>query len=248
MNRVDAVLFDLDDTLHDDTGAYHGAADEVAREIAIEHGIDALELKAAYVAQAEHFWQRLSSESLRTQMGVLRTALWRDALAQVGMDDELLASRSAQRYHRYRTRRFAIFPGARELLVDLRAHDIMLGLLTNGFAETHRERIAVLGLADCFDAMFLADEVGMLKPDPLLFAHACMKLGSNPAHTIMVGDRYDRDIVGAIEAGLRTIWINVRSESLPLKARPPNANVSDIAGVREALTREGAFSLARKKS
>ena len=47
---VDVVLFDLDDTLHDDTFAYHSAAEEVAREVAAEHGIDALELKEAYIA------------------------------------------------------------------------------------------------------------------------------------------------------------------------------------------------------
>ena len=56
MRRIELVLFDLDDTLHDDTHAYSSAAEEVAREIAAEHGIDALALKAAYIAVAEGFW------------------------------------------------------------------------------------------------------------------------------------------------------------------------------------------------
>ena len=50
VRRIELVLFDLDDTLHDDTHAYSSAAEEVAREIAAEHGIDALALKAAYIA------------------------------------------------------------------------------------------------------------------------------------------------------------------------------------------------------
>jgi FMN phosphatase YigB (HAD superfamily) len=45
----------------------------------------------------------------------------------------------------------------------------------------------------------------------------------------MVGDRYDRDIRGALEAGLYAIWLNVRDESLPLGAKPPDATCSSIA-------------------
>jgi len=45
----------------------------------------------------------------------------------------------------------------------------------------------------------------------------------------MVGDRYDRDIAGAIEAGLYTIWVNVRDEKVPSGAPMPDAIVNSIA-------------------
>ena len=57
-----AILFDLDDTLHDDTTAFENAAEEVAREVAAEHGVDALALKEAYVSEAHGFWHRLSGK------------------------------------------------------------------------------------------------------------------------------------------------------------------------------------------
>jgi len=110
-----------------------------------------------------------------------------------------------------------------------------LGIVTNGLSETHREKIALLRISEYFDAIFLADEVGMIKPDPLLFAHACRTLGGAPAHSAMVGDRYDRDIRGALEAGLFTIWLNVRDEELPAGARPPDATCSAIADVARIL-------------
>jgi HAD superfamily hydrolase (TIGR01549 family) len=219
----------LDDTLHDDTYAYSTAAEEVAREIATEHGIDALELKAAYIAEAEGFWHRLSPLDLKVKLAKLRAAMWQAALESVGVDDVELARRSAERYNAYRVKYFALFPGVVDLLRTLRERGIKLGIVTNGLSETHREKIALLQVGEYFDAIFLSDEVGMVKPDPLLFAHACRALGGAPAHAAMVGDRYDRDIRGAMEAGLYTIWFNVRNEELPPGAAPPDATCTSIA-------------------
>lgn len=229
------VLFDLDDTLHDDTWAYQSAAEEVAREIAAEHDVDALALKAAYVAAAEGFWKGLSPQHLQVELARLRERLWRQALADVGIADPEVARRSAVSYNDRRRHLYALFPGAADLLARLRACGKRLGLVTNGFSETHRDKIALLRLGDYFDAIFIADEVGMIKPDPRLFAHACATLDGAPSRGAMVGDRYDRDIAGAREAGLYTVWLNVRNEPLPPAAPPPDATCSTLDEVGRAL-------------
>ena len=149
VRRLDIVLFDLDDTLHDDTLAYSSAAEEVAREVAAEHGIDALALKAAYIAESEGFWHRLSPEDLKVKLrgvraGPLRAGMWQNALESVGLEDEELARRSAERYNAYRTKYFTLFPGAVDLLRTLRERGVKLGIVTNGLTETHREKIAIL--------------------------------------------------------------------------------------------------------
>lgn len=233
--EIRTVLFDLDDTLHDDTYAFTTAAEEVAREVAAEHGIDALELKKAYIAEAEGFWHRLSNEQVRTKLSQLRATMWSNALGSVGLRDPQLAQRSANKYNIYRKKYFSLFPGALDLLKTLKSRNVKLGLLTNGMSETHREKIALLQIAPYFDALFLADEVGMVKPDPLLFAHACRKLESSPSVSAMVGDRYERDIAGAIEAGLYSIWVNVRGEDVPQGAPPPDVIVRSIAEVASHL-------------
>ncbi len=235
MRELEVVLFDLDDTLHDDTRAFHGAAEEVAREVAAEHGVDALALKEAYIAEANGFWHRLSATQLQTRMRSLREQLWGAALEEVGIADRDLAVRSAGNYNEYRRRYFSPFPGTVDTLRTLRSRGLRLGIVTNGFSETHREKIALLQIGEFFDAIFMPDEVGMLKPDPLLFAHACTSMGSAPLHAAMVGDRYDRDIRGARDAGLYTVWLNVRDETLPAGAPPPDATCASITGVPEAL-------------
>lgn len=230
-NKIETVLFDLDDTLHDDTYAFTTAAEEVAREVEAEHGVDALALKAAYIAEAEGFWHRLTGEQVRVRLSQLRTTMWSNALSAVGLGDAALAERSAANYNVYRKKYFALYPGALDLLRELKARGMKLGLVTNGMSETHHEKIALLQISEYFDALFLADEVGMVKPDPLLFAHACRKLESSPSVSAMVGDRYDRDMSGAIEAGLYSIWVNVRGEHLPHGAVPPDAIVGTIGEV-----------------
>lgn len=239
MRELAAVLFDLDDTLHDDTLAFRSAAEEVAREIAAEHAVDELALKNAYIEEAEGFWKSLTAEQVQqlllSKLSSLRSRLWGSALSSVGLDDPVLAERSAVNYNLYRKKYFALFPGALDLLTQLRAAGKKLGLVTNGVSETHNEKIALLELSDRFDAIFLADETGMVKPDPRLFAHACERLGSRPGTTAMVGDRYERDIAGAREAGLFTIWMNLRHESLPEGAAAPDEIVTTIAEVSALL-------------
>ncbi len=234
--KLEVVLFDLDDTLHDDTFAFQSAAEEVAREIALEHGVDALALKRAYIAEAEGFWHRLSPEQLKTRLSGIRASMWSAALGRVGIDDRDVALTSAARYNEYRKKYFAVFPGAIDTLRTLRERGLRLGILTNGFSETHREKIALLQIGEFFDAIFIADEVGMIKPDPLLFAHACTTLGSAPSRSAMVGDRYERDVRGALEAGLYAVWLNIRGETLPPGVPPPDAVCATIGEVPKLLS------------
>jgi putative hydrolase of the HAD superfamily len=232
---LQAVLFDLDDTLHDDTHTYQRAAELVAEEVAAERGIDARALLAAYIAESDRFWKTLSSEMLGLSLSGLRVTMWTAALRAVGIDEPALAERSAVLYNEHRRGLLALWPGVLELLAGLRARGCRLGLLTNGFAETHREKIVLLQLEDVFDEVFIADEVGMVKPDPRLFRYACEKLGAAPEAAAMVGDRFDRDIRGAHAVGLYTVWMNVRHETVPLEGPEPDAIVHTVGEIEGAL-------------
>jgi putative hydrolase of the HAD superfamily len=232
---IEAVLFDLDDTLHDDTDAYRRAAADVASEIARACAVAPERVLAAYIAEAETFWKLLSADHLGTPLAGVRERMWGAALADVGIVDAALSARCAESYNRHRKGYLKLWPGVAELLADLRAAGCKLGLITNGFAETHHEKIEVLGLSESFDAIFIADEVGMVKPDPRLFAHACERLGVAPKHAVMVGDRYHRDVIGAHAAGLRTIWLDIHAERVPDGGPLPDATVSGVGEVGAAL-------------
>ena len=235
MRQIDTVLFDLDDTLHDDTTAYRTAARAVADAIAAERGVDSGALAAAYEAEAMRFWAALTSEHLAHSIEGERERMWLAALRAVGIDDPALARTAAEGYVRARSGVLTLAPGSLEVLNVLRARGCKLGLVTNGFAATHHDKIDRLGLRERMDAFFLADEVGMVKPDPELFRHACRVLGSEPARSAMVGDRYARDVVGAHEAGLFTVLLDVHAIPIPAGGPLPDAVVHSIAEVLEVL-------------
>jgi len=224
--KIEAVLFDLDDTLHDDTLVYHRAARRIAEDVASARGVDAAALFDAYIAQAEAFWQNLSPAVFDVPLAGLRARMWQAALLAVGIEDAYLAERCGTAYNDYRRQYLQLWPGALELLVSL---------ITNGMAETHRDKIALLRLEDAFDEIFIADEVGMVKPDVRLFRLAAERLGVAPERCAMVGDRYERDITGAHDAGMFTVWMNVRDERVPAGGRKPDATVTSIGEVEAAL-------------
>ena len=231
MRAIDTVLFDLDDTLHDDTTAYRTAARTVADGLARSHGVDAAALVDAYDRAAMGFWSTLTTASLAAPIAGEREKMWHEALRSVGLDDAELARTAAGAYVAARAGILSLSPGALDLLVALRERGYKLGLVTNGFAATHQDKIDRLGLRERMDAFFLADEVGMVKPDPELFRHACRVLGSEPARTAMVGDRYDRDIRGAHGLGMFTVLIDVHRAPIPAGVSGPDAVVSSIADV-----------------
>lgn len=79
---------------------------------------------------------------------------------------------------------------------------------TNGPPDIQRLKLSRSGLAECFDQVVISGETGIGKPDPRVFLLAAERLGTAAADTIMVGDSWERDVVGAARAGMRAVWLS----------------------------------------
>jgi putative hydrolase of the HAD superfamily len=241
-----AALFDLDDTLHDDGTTYRTAALRAAGEVAHEHGVAPEALVAAYVAELERFWLRLSAGDLRVSIRRERVRMWTTALERLGVEDDraALAERLANAYVTHRDGLLQPYPGALDLLARLRAAGHKTGLITNGFAETHRDKVALLGFGSAFDTVVFADQVGFIKPDPRIFLHALEQIGVAARDGVMVGDRYERDVRGAAEVGLATVWLNQTGESVPAGGPTPDVIVTSFDDVPKVLGFAGGDAAA----
>ncbi|MFI4956794.1 MAG: pyrimidine 5'-nucleotidase [Gammaproteobacteria bacterium] len=110
--------------------------------------------------------------------------------------------------------------GAVNLLNTLKGH-AKLGIITNGFTELQQVRLEATGLDHYFDVLVISEEVGVAKPHPDIFEHALTLMGNPPReHVLMVGDNPDSDILGGINAGFDTCWLNTHRRSVPAGITP----------------------------
>jgi len=89
------------------------------------------------------------------------------------------------------------------------------------------------GLAGYFSAVVVSGELGAGKPDPAIFRHALREVGCDAEHAVMVGDSLTRDVLGALDAGLRAVWVNRAGRERPggRFAGLEVASLTDLAGV-----------------
>ncbi|MDE1465586.1 pyrimidine 5'-nucleotidase [Spartinivicinus poritis] len=96
-----------------------------------------------------------------------------------------------------------------------------LGIITNGFTELQQIRIERTGLKDYFDFVVISEQVGIAKPHRDIFDHALAIMCNPPReYVLMVGDNPGSDILGGINAGLDTCWLNTDNKPTPEGINP----------------------------
>ncbi|WP_445772435.1 pyrimidine 5'-nucleotidase [Shewanella sp.] len=99
-------------------------------------------------------------------------------------------------------------PGAREL-VDSLTGRVNLGIITNGFTQLQSIRLSRTGFQDAFNPVVISEQLGKAKPDIAIFNHALNLMGEPEKHQVlMVGDNLHSDILGGMNAGIDTCWLN----------------------------------------
>ena len=107
------------------------------------------------------------------------------------------------------------FPDAEKTLTRLVQKKVKLALLTNGAGESQRGKINRFGLTRFFPICLIEGELGYGKPDRRFFKMAMEKLSVRPEQAWMVGDDLARDIAGAQDAGIFSIWHDYGKTGLP---------------------------------
>lgn len=190
---VTAVIFDLDDTLYDQRDYLAGAWQAVA-VTALGQGVSKDELLACL--------HEVASE------GSARGRIIDRALARCGASDVDVEPLVAA-FLKFRPARLPLYPGVAAMLMQLRKTGVGVALVTDGAVESQLAKIDALGLRDLVDVIVLSDELGreFRKPDPAPMTDALTKLGVDRCDAAVIGDRPDKDIAGAIAAGIRPIRV-----------------------------------------
>lgn len=222
---IEAITFDLDDTLWDVWPVVERAEQLLhdwlaARYPRIPERFTSLELRelAGEVSAA------------RPEIAHDRTLLRKEAL-------ELAARRAGYREFDVEGA-FAVFFVARnavEPFAEVRptlerlARRYTLASLSNGNAD-----LRLIGLDDLFRFSLNAIQIGAAKPDPPMFEAVCRLLGTQPDRIVHVGDDPEHDVRGGRNAGFRTVWVNRTGRDWPGGPRA-DAEIGDLAELEVVL-------------
>ena len=141
-----------------------------------------------------------------------------------------------------------LIPGAAEVLNELKHRGYPLCLVADGYWDSYTNVLGHYGLWDLFDARAVSEKVGVDKPDPRMFEHAMEQLGipqEDYGRVIMVGNHLERDIKGANQLGMISIWLDwaPRRSKVPADAwEKPDYTIKipiELIGVVEELERLG---------
>ena len=231
-NGLRGVVLDLDDTLTD-LGAFElDVWDDVAKLLAERvPAIDRSELRRRYEAAMDHNYRRVLDGEL--DMRGYRRARLEEALAPwTELDDELFEA-----YWRVKQRIVHEVPpkaGAHGALRALRHAGLRLAILTNGPSDLQRQKLERLGFLPLVDEVAISEEIGLAKPERGAFEAVVRMLGLPAAALAMVGDNWDWEVAGALDAGFAASYY-VGSADPPEPDRPGMTRLASVAELPAAL-------------
>jgi len=239
---IKAAFFDLDDTLCDDSAAWIACARKAAAHGVSRYSlpINPDKLAVKFLEISEHYWSGTQYMSETRSISDLRTSQYSQAIVEVGLPENPLASKAmADEYSRIRSREIDLFADALPTLAHLRRLGVCTTLITNGLVSTHVEKVENLGLTSAVDHVIIAEAVGFWKPDPRIFEHALSLCNVSAQDALMVGDSITSDVGGAQSAGVRAFWYNPHGRTRDRAA--PEPTLGELRSLAELLERPGLF-------
>ena len=196
-NDDKVVFFDVDGTLLD-TSAFAETARKAAIGLMVDNGLP-LDKDEAY--------------------GVLKTIIREkgsnygkhfNVLTQVvlGHEDPMLVALGMITYHNVKFALLRPFADTIDTLIYLKSQGYRLAVISNGITIEQWEKLVRLNVYSFFDAVITSEEVGKDKPNKLIYDVALRKMKGNPERSVMVGNKFKEDALGAVNAGMSAILIN----------------------------------------
>lgn len=188
---INAILFDLDNTLYDEGEYIFSAFKEISKFLSRE-----------FPTWKENFYGALLNEF--EKKGSLYPYLFDDTLRELGLYDKQLVKQMVAIFCQS-SPEIKLYAGARDVLLKLKQR-YALALITNGHVEMQKRKVRLLGISDIFQKIVYAQVYDKEeKPSVLPYKDALQGLNIEPIEAIYVGDNPYTDFIGARKLGIVTV-------------------------------------------
>lgn len=222
-NTITDIFFDLDHTLWD-FDKNSGLTFEL---IFKKNGIDVqLETFLKYYEPINlKYWKLYREEKINKEN--LRFKRLQETFNAINVNIEAaIIDKLSEDYITYLTTHNHIFDGTIELLEYLKPN-YRLHIITNGFEEVQKHKLIKSKIDHYFNTVTNSEMVGVKKPNPKIFHFALNLAGATKENSIMIGDNYEADILGALNIGLDAICFNYHNSIIDSGIKQVN-NIIEI--------------------
>ncbi len=215
-NKLKAIFFDFDDTLFDHRYCSRSALSWLRNNYNCFSGttLDQLELEHLKILEEIHFRKVLTGEF---SLEDARAERFRRIFKNHKMENpESVMAEAARNYRKVYELSYKLADGAKELLDSIKGKTKIV-VITNNLIREQEGKIKKCRVENYVDELVTSEEVGFTKPEPEIFHAALKRVNCTPGEVIMVGDSWERDVLGAAKVGIKNIWINIFNEPCPDK-------------------------------
>ena len=207
------LFFDLDRTLWDFEKNSVLTLEEIFEEAKIGEMASVVfsDFHKYYVDYNHHLWDLYKDGKI--EKDYLSVQRFRGSLQHFKIENEELASSMSKNYVRISPTKTALFPDALEVLKSLSMRYSM-HIITNGFNEVQYKKLEKSDLTKYFKTIITSEDVGVKKPNPIIFQYALEQAKATSNESVMIGDNWEADIMGAKNAGFDVIYCNFNNESV----------------------------------
>jgi putative hydrolase of the HAD superfamily len=200
LKPIQAITFDLDDTLYENTSVIIKAQCSLNELMHNQYPITRHADKDFWIAQQKSII--LANPLLKNDVSELRRLSLESGFIELGLSGEELnvATRQCFEHFYFQRSNFTLNRNAHSLLETL-SKSLPLVAITNGNVDLQQ-----IGIERYFSACFKASVKSPMKPDKTMFDAAQVHLNIPHENILHVGDNLPKDIYGALKAGYQTAW------------------------------------------
>lgn len=204
LKQVQHIVFDLDHTLWDFETNSKTALTQLYAELNLANYFPNFkDFHDTYLRINDHMWALYREGKLAKER--LRVDRFRNTFKELGFQQNNLADELGERYVALSPHQTNLIEGSIDVLNYLN-EKYELHILTNGFQEIQDIKLTKSGLKDFFDTITCSEEIGVNKPHVDIFHHVEQKIQVPKSELVMIGDNYQADILGAVNAGWHAIY------------------------------------------